>query len=208
MVVKPPLERPKPCRGVPSSTRCLMMGPDHGAVDHLRGAWHSPAFVQGLHDLLPESRQHPAPELAVDARPLAKLFRQIALWRAGPGNPEYPIKNKPVVGGFASVRRARRKDETLKERPFFVRHKVSCQAGLHRRYQLEARLALPVNLFFQHDLAPTRSAKTPIRIVGNKAKVRPLLEHEASGPLSCQFLLLVIFTTPIRWFGAQVHYSY
>jgi hypothetical protein len=130
-----------------------MMGPDHGAVDHLQGVWHGPALVQGLHDLLPETRQRPAPELAVDARALVKLFRQIAPWRAGPGDPEYPLKNKPVVGRFASVRGAGSKDETLREYPFFVRYKVPCQAGLHRRYQLETRSALPVNPFCQHGLS-------------------------------------------------------
>ncbi|WP_207545912.1 hypothetical protein, partial [Salipiger thiooxidans] len=44
-------------------------------------------------------------------------------------------------------------DETLKERAFLVRHQVSCQAGLHRRYQLESRLPRSVNLFCQHALA-------------------------------------------------------
>jgi hypothetical protein len=38
------------------------------------------------------------------------------------------------------------------KRPFLVRHQVSCQAGLHRRYQLESRSEHPVNPFCQHGL--------------------------------------------------------
>jgi hypothetical protein len=38
------------------------------------------------------------------------------------------------------------------KRPFLVRHQVSCQAGLHRRYQLESRSASRVNPFCQHSL--------------------------------------------------------
>lgn len=129
-----------------------MMGPDHGAIDHLQSVWHGPALIQGVHDLLPEPRQRPASELSLDARLLAKLFRQIAPRRACPGNPECPIKNDPVVGRFMSVLGAGIKDETLREHPFFVRHKVLGQAGLHRRYQLESVQALPVNPFCQHGL--------------------------------------------------------
>lgn len=135
------------------SARCLMMGPDHGAVYHLKGVWHGPALVQGVQDILPEPRQRPAPELAVDARPLAKLFRQIAPWRTGSGNPENPIKNTAVVGGFASVRGADGENEPLVERPLLVRHQVSCQADLYRRYQLESRSTPNRNLFCQHGLA-------------------------------------------------------
>lgn len=129
------------------------MGPDHGAVDHLKGVWHGPALVQSVHDLLPEPRQRPAPELAVDARPLAKLFRQIGPWRAVPSNPENPIKNKAMVGGLASVPGAVCQDEPLKERPFLVRHQVSYQAGLNCRYQLESCSKPDVNPFWQHNLA-------------------------------------------------------
>ena len=57
-----------------------------------------------------------------------------------------------MVGGFAPIRGPDSQDEPLKERPFLVRHQVSCQAGLHRRYQLEARSAHAVNPFCQHDL--------------------------------------------------------
>lgn len=129
-----------------------MVGEDYGAVDHLQGAWHSSALVQCLHDVLPEPGQRPAPELPIDARPLAELPGKIAPRRPGSGNPENPIKNEAVVGGFTPVRGADGEDEALKERLFLVRHKVSCQAGLHRRCQLESCSKPDVNPFCQHDL--------------------------------------------------------
>jgi hypothetical protein len=42
-----------------------MMGADHGAVDHLKGVWDRAALVQGIHDVLPQHSQCPAPELPV-----------------------------------------------------------------------------------------------------------------------------------------------
>lgn len=57
-----------------------------------------------------------------------------------------------MVGGFAPVRGVDGEYEALKERPFLVRHKVSCQAGLHRRSQLELSSKTDVNPFCQHDL--------------------------------------------------------
>ncbi len=50
----------------PFSARCLMMGPDHGAVDHLTRVRDQPAFVQRLEDLLPQTGKCPAEELAID----------------------------------------------------------------------------------------------------------------------------------------------
>ena len=129
-----------------------MMGADHGAVDHLKGIGYQPALIQGLHDLLPEPCQGPAPELTIDAGPLSKLFRQVTPGRPRARDPENPIQNKAMVQGFALVRCADCQDEAFVKRPLVVRHKVSCQAGLHRRYQLESRSARNVNPFCQHGL--------------------------------------------------------
>ena len=127
----------------PFCARCLMMGANDSAVDHL----------QGIRDFFPQPRKRPAPELAIDRRPLAKLVGQVTPRRPRARNPENPIQNKAMVRGFASVRGARSQDEALMKRPFLVRHQVSCQAGLHRRYQLESRSPRHVNLFCQHGLA-------------------------------------------------------
>jgi hypothetical protein len=133
------------------------MGADHGAVDHLQGRWNHPALVQGLQYPFPQPGQGPAPELAVDRRPLAELFRQVTPRRTCAGYPENPIQNKTMVHGFAPVRCADGQNEAFVKRPFLVRHQVSCQAGLHRRYQLESRSARPVNPFCQHGLAKAGS---------------------------------------------------
>lgn len=129
-----------------------MVGADRGAVDHLQGAWHSSALVQCLHEALPEPGQRPAPELPIDARPLAELPGKIALGKACALDPENPIENETVVGGFTPARGADGEDEALKERPFLFRRKVSRQAGLHRRCQLESCSKPDVNPFYQHDL--------------------------------------------------------
>ena len=129
-----------------------MMSADHSAVDHLQRIRHRPTLVQGVHDVLPKPRQRPASKLPVDTRPLAELFRQVTPGRAGARDPENSIKNKPVVLGFAPIRGADDQDEPFKERLLFVRHKVSCQAGLHRRYQLESRSPGDGNPFYQHGL--------------------------------------------------------
>ncbi len=72
-----------------------------------------------------------------------------------------PRKRQPeqaVVGGIAPVRGADSHNEPLKERPFSVRHKVSCQAGLHRRYQLESCLRRGGFPFCQHCLQSAAQA--------------------------------------------------
>ena len=92
-----------------------MMGADHGAIDHLKRVRDNPAFVQRLHDLLPQPRQGPAPELAVDAGPLAELFWQVTPRRTGARDPENAIQNKAMVQGFASIRRAHGEDEAFEK---------------------------------------------------------------------------------------------
>ena len=145
-----------------------MMGADHSAVDHLQGVRHGLALVQGLHDLFPEPGQRPTPEPEIIARPFAKRLGQIAPRSPCAGNPENPIKNKAVIGGFASIRGADSLAEPFKERPLLVRHQVSCQADLHRRYQLDSRLAGRVNPFCQHD--PDRQQKPIIGKLFNEIK--------------------------------------
>ena len=91
-----------------------MMGANHGAFDQLQSMRDRAAFIQGIYDLLPEPRQRPTPELAVDASPLAELFRQIAPGKARARDPENPTENRVVVGRFVSVRGVDYQDEPLK----------------------------------------------------------------------------------------------
>ena len=143
-----------PVKESPFCARSLMMGTNQGAVDHLENIRRRPALVQGVHDVLLKTCPRPASELPVDARPFAKFLGQVTPWGTGASDPEYPIKNKAVVSRFAAVRSTDRQDRPFKERPFLVQHQVSCQAGLHRRYQLESRPHRDVNPFCQHGLNP------------------------------------------------------
>lgn len=138
-----------------------MMGASHGAVDHLERIRHKSVFVQGCHDLPPQPCRDPAPELAADTGPLAELFGQVAPRGAHPCGPENPIRNKAVVRGLAPAGGTDGQNEASVEGLFLARHQVSCQAGLHRRYQLESRSTCPVNPFCQHDLAATNSGGAP-----------------------------------------------
>lgn len=131
------------------------MGANHGAVDHLKGVWDRAALVQGVHDDLPQPYQRPAPELTVNARPFSEPIRQVAPRSTRPRDSENTIQNKAMVGGFALIRGAGGQNEAFKKRPLFVRHQVSCQAGVRRRYQLESRSTHDGNPFCQHGLGPT-----------------------------------------------------
>lgn len=71
-----------------------------------------------------------------------------------------------MVGGFAPVRSADSQDEVFKEYPLLVRHEVSCQVGLHCRYQLESRSGVGGNPFCQHALATNQEVEVPFD--GNK----------------------------------------
>ena len=68
-----------------------MVRSNNGAVDHLNLIRQRTAVVQRVKDHLPEAGERPAPELAIHARPLAKLFGQIPPRRARARNPEYRI---------------------------------------------------------------------------------------------------------------------
>jgi hypothetical protein len=142
-----------------------MVGADHSAVDHLERARDQPARVQSLQNLLPQSRQGPSADLTIDARPLAELLGKVTPRRTRPRDPENAIQNKTMVLGFAPVRGADAQDEAFVKRPFLVRHQVSCQAGLHRRYQLESHPARPVNPFCQHVLNAHLDNTTLILII-------------------------------------------
>ena len=69
----------------------MMMGADHGAINHLQLVRRDPSVVQGVQDVLPQPCERPAAELAVDRGPLAELFGQVAPRRAGSCDPENTI---------------------------------------------------------------------------------------------------------------------
>ena len=63
-----------------------------------------------------------------------------------------PVKHKAMVVGLRRFGARTIWIKRSKKRPFLVRHEVSCQAGLHRRYQLESDPFSAVNPFYSHDL--------------------------------------------------------
>ena len=136
----------------------MVVGPDHGAVDHLELVGRKLRVVQGIQDVFPQPGERPAPELPIDGGPLAKLLWQVPPGRAGPRDPENTIHNKPMVRRLAPVRMPDGSDEALKECPFVVGHQVACQAHLLRRDELESQGAGLWNPFCQHDLGVTERA--------------------------------------------------
>ena len=116
-----------------------MMGADHGAVDHLQFVWRNPRMVQRVQDVLPKSGQGPAPELAVDRRPLIEFFRQVTPPRSRPGNPENPIQNKTVIGRLAPVRVPNCPNEALEKHPLIVRYQLRTKLFSHVAKSLNHR---------------------------------------------------------------------
>lgn len=116
----------------------MMMGADHGAVDHLQLVRRDPSVVQRVQDILPQPGKGPTAELPVDRGPLAELFGQIAPRRTSPCDPEYAIKNKTMVRRFPPVRVPDGTNEALKKGPLIVGYQVACQVHLPRRDELES----------------------------------------------------------------------
>lgn len=133
----------------------MLMRPHDGAVDHLHAVRDRAAVVQGLQDQLPQPRERPAPELAIDRRPFAELLGQVAPRGAGAGHPENPIQNKTMVLRLAAIRPPHRDDEGFEERPLGVRNQVACQDRLPCRHDLESHPTPSGNPFCQHSLTKT-----------------------------------------------------
>ncbi len=120
----------------PFCARRLMVSADDRAVDHLNLIRHRFAFVQRIQDQVPKARDGPASELAINARPFAELFRQIAPLRAGARNPENPVQNLAVVICRSTASPSYSDDERFKERPFRVLHQQSRQSCLPQKATL------------------------------------------------------------------------
>ena len=68
---------------------CQVMGEDDGAVDQLNLTGTGPAVVEGIQNQIPQARQCPAPELAIDACP----FVPNSSGRSRYGKPVRAIQN-------------------------------------------------------------------------------------------------------------------
>lgn len=91
-----------------------MKGASHNAIDHLKDIGNDPVFGHRLQYLLPKTGERPASKLLMDTRQFAEFLRQVPPKRSGAGNPENAIKNRAVIGGFASVGGADGEDKSLK----------------------------------------------------------------------------------------------
>src|SRR5690606_24385907 len=118
---------------------------------HLDAVWRCAAIVEGIEHQFPKSGQGPAPELAIHARPLAELFRQITPGSTGSSNPENAIENKAVVGGRATALPPDRYQKGFKECPLGILHQQPRQDNLRKSY-LESHLAAIVNPVCQQGL--------------------------------------------------------
>jgi hypothetical protein len=108
--------------------------PDYRAVDHLQTGVATPAVVEGLKQQLPQTRQRPAPELAINRRPFAEMLMQVAPRDTRSRNPENPIQNKTVVPRPSPAPGATLNHKRLKTGPFFVAHQTTHQGSLPKSY--------------------------------------------------------------------------
>jgi len=111
-----------------------MMRPDDRAVDHLQGGIAAAAIIEGVKDQFPQSRQRPAPELAIDRRPFPKTIGQIPPWSPRSGNPENAIQNKTMVLWTPAAPRAAFNHKRLKTDPFLVAHQSTDHGSLRQSY--------------------------------------------------------------------------
>jgi hypothetical protein len=123
------------------------MRPDNGAIDHLDALANPFGLVQGFKQKVPQSGQRPAPELAIDRRPLAKMPMQVAPLRPSAGDPENPIENKAVVFRASSAMRPTHRHERLETGRFVIRHQSPNQARLLPKATLNQNLHLMGILF-------------------------------------------------------------
>ncbi len=144
-----------------------MVRPDYCAVDHLQAGVATAAVVEGFEQQLPQAGQRPAPELAVNRRPFAEMFVQVAPGNAGARNPENPIQNKAMISRAPPTARATLDHEWLKTGPFLVAHQTPDQDGLPKSH-LESDTGPLGNPLCQHVLVGCSSNDTiHLSCIGN-----------------------------------------
>jgi hypothetical protein len=111
-----------------------MVRPDYCAVDHLQAGLAAAAVVERFEQQLPQARQRPAPELAVNRRPFAEMLVQVAPGNTGSRDPENPIQNKAMIPRATATSRTALDHEWLKAGPFLVAHQTSDQSGLPKSH--------------------------------------------------------------------------
>lgn len=133
-----------------------MMRPDYCAVHHLQAGIAVPAFVAGFEQQLPQARQRPAPELAVNRRPLAEILMQVTPGHPRSRNPENPIQDEAVISRAPPATRTALNHERLKTGPFLIAHQTTDQDSFPKSY-LESEPAR-----FGNPLCPRSLEHNPI----------------------------------------------
>jgi len=113
-----------------------MVRPIINAVDHLNLIRHHFAIVQRIEEQFPQTHDRPTAKLTIDARPFAKIFREIAPLRTGTRNPEYTIQNLTVIVRKPAATPTNSDDEWFEKRPFCVLHQLSRQDCLLQKATL------------------------------------------------------------------------
>jgi hypothetical protein len=128
-----------------------MVRPDYCAVDHLQTGVAAPAVVKRFEQQLPKAGQRPAPELAINRRPFAKMLMQVAPGNTRPRDPENPIQNKTMIPRSPPAACTPFDYKGLKTGPFLVAHQTSDHGSLLKSY-LESEATRFVNPLCQHGL--------------------------------------------------------
>jgi hypothetical protein len=147
-----------------------MVRPDYCAVDHLQAGLAAAAVVERFEQQLPQARQRPAPELAINRRPFAEMLVQVAPGYAGACNPENPVQNKPMISRTPPAARSSLDHERLKTRPFLIAHQTPDQGSLPKSH-LESDTHPLGNPLCQHGLAmrsPPRIARIAISVPSSR----------------------------------------
>jgi hypothetical protein len=128
-----------------------MMRPDYCAIDHLQTGVAATAVIERFEQKFPQTGQRPAPELAVNRRPLTKMLVQITPGNTRPGYPENPIQNKAMIPRATATARTAFDHKRLKAVPFFVAHQTPDHGSLLKSY-LESETTPFGNPLCQHNL--------------------------------------------------------
>lgn len=105
------------------------MRPACRAVDHLQRIQFAAAIGERLQHNVPYTGKAPAAELPPHRVPVAELFRQIAPWRAGAGDPENAVQHAAMVVRRPPAACRGHRQERREDRPFIVCHQTAdhCQ---------------------------------------------------------------------------------
>jgi hypothetical protein len=128
-----------------------MVRPDDSAVDHLQAGVATAAIVEGFKPQFPQARQRPAPELAINRRPFAKMLMQIEPGNACSRNPENPIQNKAMIPRSPTTARSTLDHKRFQIGPFFIAHQTPDHGSFSKSY-LESETHPLGNPLCQHHL--------------------------------------------------------